>query len=193
MATAKSPFNGERAFAYFVVINLPFIYIMASVVFYRFIVFSFLLSFPKFSVSSASVYPFNLSSTHHLTADLDIVFSVFNPSDEWTAKYGTLDVLIRDGSTCTDLANTTLSLFSQVHLNKTSITAHLSILSTYIDDAAASDGIIKLGVTLLSWVRFQFLGVTTRSHRMMVSCPYVHVPVGFSSPRVPWECNVILC
>lgn len=192
MATAKSPFNGERAYVIFVVIILSFLYIMAVVLLYSHFVFSFHFSVPAFSVSSASLSPFNLSSTHHLTADLDIVFSVFNPSDEWTAKYGTLDVLIMDGSTSTVLANTTLSPFSQVHLNKTSITAHLSILSTYIDDAAASDGIIKLGVRLLSWVKFEFLGVKTRNYRMRVSCPYIRV--GFSSPQaeVPLECEVNL-
>ncbi|XXG60851.1 hypothetical protein AAC387_Pa04g2661 [Persea americana] len=153
------------------------------------LVISFYLSVPKFSVSSAFVSAFNLSSTHHLAADLDIEFSVLNPSKRWTAKYGTLDVLIMDGSTSTLLANTTLSPFSQISRTEASITVLLSVPS---NDDAARDGTIILGVTLLSWVRFELQGVTTRSYHMRVSCPYI--PVGFSSPQagVPWECEVNL-
>lgn len=146
---------------------------------------------PRFSVSSASISAFNLSSSHHLSGNWDLVFSVRNPSRCLTAKYRTVHVSIFYGSSTTILANTTLPPFSLRYSMETSISARLAAFSNYINDDTAvaalgleKDGVrgsIEFGVTLFSRVRFWAGGLLpTRPYHIRVWCP--NVPFGFSSP-----------
>lgn len=142
---------------------------------------------PQFSVSSASISAFNLSSTHHLSGNWDLVFSVRNPNGHLTAKYRTVHVSIFYGSS-TILANTTLSPFSQGSSMETSISARLAAFSNYINDDTAALGLekdcvrgsIEFGVRLFSRVRFWEGYIPTLPYHIRVWCP--HVPFGFSSP-----------
>lgn len=155
---------------------------------------------PKFSVSSASVTRFNLSSTQ-LTANWEIVFAVSNPNKKMTVEYDTFRASVIYGNT--GLAENTLSPFSQGKRNQTSFTARLAASSSYVEDSDAralsadrARGSIEFRVKLYSWVRFRTGAWRTRSHLMRVLCR--HVPIGFSSPQVaggslsgaPRECDV---
>ena len=156
---------------------------------------------PGFSVSSASVSRFNLSSTHQLTADWDIVFSIPKSGDDQCVYYDTCDATVYYGSTL--LAKTTLSPFSQCDENEMQVTVHLAALSSDVKDKDAPGlaanralGSIEFRVRLLfssviwidGWSR-------SRPQRLKVWCR--HVPVEFSSPNTtgslsgaPKECNV---
>ncbi|XXG59658.1 hypothetical protein AAC387_Pa04g1705 [Persea americana] len=134
---------------------------------------------PKFSISSASVSPFNLSSTH-LTAKWDIVFSVRNPNI-LAAGYGSVNASIIYGSTI--LANTFLFPFSEGKPKETSVTA---TLSNYVnEDTAGGLAADRAGGSIEFQVRLSSLFLTGTSfccrvsRHMEVWCG--HVPIGFSN------------
>ncbi|XXG43566.1 hypothetical protein AAC387_Pa01g3565 [Persea americana] len=87
---------------------------------------------PNSSVSPASVSRFNLSSTHQLTADWDIVFSVPMTRDDKCVYYDTCDATVYYGSTL--LAKTTLSPFSHCDDNEMHVTVHLAAFPSDVKD-----------------------------------------------------------
>lgn len=157
--------------------------------------------FPGFSISSASVSRFNLSSTN-LTADWDIVFSIRNPNKYHNIEYGTYHANVYYGSAL--LAKTTLSPFSQGKDKEIPVTISVAALSSHVKEDAAlrladdhAHGSIEFRVRLL------FPGVSFLSRRrasdgpLLIKVWCVHVPVDFSSPQgggllsgAPRKCKV---
>lgn len=179
------PLNHDKRLFYFVIIVSSFVLftmILLILILHQFAVKPRL---PQFSVSSASVSSFNLSSSN-LTAVWDVVFSIRNPNKKTSLRYLNADASIVYRSSI--LSGAALLPFSQGENNETSLTSRLAAIQSYVADASylaadCSHGLVEVEVRLFSWLRFRHAGFYPNDRLIRVRCS--HVQVSFSSPQGP--------
>eukprot|EP00262_Sarcandra_glabra_P012713 TRINITY_DN3333_c0_g1_i1.p1 TRINITY_DN3333_c0_g1~~TRINITY_DN3333_c0_g1_i1.p1 ORF type:complete len:248 (+),score=-9.61 TRINITY_DN3333_c0_g1_i1:137-880(+) len=136
---------------------------------------------PEFSIKSASVSSFNLSSSE-LAANWNIEISAVNPNKKLGISYDNVDASVLYGSDA--LARTMLPPFYQGKMNATTVTARLAVVSSYVQDEQArrlvserNTGSVGFNVRLRSWVRFRSGAWRTRRHPMTVYCKNVKIGI----------------
>ncbi|XP_072950687.1 NDR1/HIN1-like protein 10 [Typha angustifolia] len=159
---------------------------------------------PQFSVSSASVSSFNLSSASSLlSADFDLTLTARNPNKKLGVHYDSISARIfyRGDS----IAETYLPPFYQSKRNVSTVHARLVAMGEYVgadavkgieSDRGNGNGVVRFQFRVFSWVVFNSGGWRTRRHAMRVSCD--DVSIGFNSSKAmagsmtgaPKQCRV---
>lgn len=160
---------------------------------------------PQFSVSSASVSSFNLSSSQQLSADFDVTLTVRNPNKKMGVQYdGVRAAVLYGGET---ISETSLPPFYQSKGNVTTVHARLVAAGEYVvgdvtnginSDRSHGNGAVRFQFRVLSWAVFNSGGWRTRRHVMRVYCE--DVSIGFNNSTVssgsllgaPKQCQVYL-
>ncbi|XP_068663375.1 NDR1/HIN1-like protein 10 [Aristolochia californica] len=142
---------------------------------------------PKFSVTAASVTPFNLSGVQ-LTASWDLTFAVDNPNKKMNIYYDSLKASVFYDDEL--LAENALAPFFMGKRNSTTLRARLASVSGYVDAGAAKEmtaemgkGQVKFDAAVMAWVRFRAGDWWTRRRILRVFCE--DVTIAFSSPSGP--------
>uniref|UniRef100_A0A6V7QWL2 Late embryogenesis abundant protein LEA-2 subgroup domain-containing protein n=1 Tax=Ananas comosus var. bracteatus TaxID=296719 RepID=A0A6V7QWL2_ANACO len=142
---------------------------------------------PQFSVSSASVSSFNLSSSsQQLSADFDVTLTVRNPNKKMGVQYdGVRAAVVYGGET---ISETSLPPFYQSKGNVTTVHARLVAAGEYVggdvtnginSDRSHGNGAVRFQFRVLSWAVFNSGGWRTRRHVMRVYCE--DVSIGFNN------------
>lgn len=140
---------------------------------------------PDFSVSSATVSSFNLSSPSdadpRMSSSFDIALSISNPNEKIKIWYGALAVAV--GYDDYILAETTLPPFDQEKGNFTTLRATLEAAGDYVgtdvatgmsDDRASGDSMV-FQVLVESWIWFKMRLWRTSGTMMRVHCRDIRI------------------